>query len=53
MQIQEEYGIMRTGNVNEATWDAIANAFKNVTSSQLTDYTQFPGYTLNENTGGE
>lgn len=53
LQIQEEYGIMRTGNVNEATWDAIANAFKNVTSSQLTDYTQFPGYTLNENTGGE
>lgn len=48
MQIQGENGLIRTGNVNEATWDAIANSYKNVISSQQTESMQFPGSTLRQ-----
>ena len=43
MQIQGENGLMRTGNVNEATWNVIANEYKNVISSRQTESMQFPG----------
>ena len=48
MQLQGENGLIRTGNVNESTWDAIANEYKNVISSQQTESTQFPGSTLRQ-----
>lgn len=48
MQIQEENGLIRTGNVNESTWDVIANEYKNVISSQQTETRQFPGRTLRQ-----
>lgn len=48
MELQGEAGLIRTGNVNEATWDAIANQYKNIISSQQTEATQFPGSTLRQ-----
>ena len=49
MQIQEQNGLLRTGNVNEITWDAITNEYKNVVSSTNTGTTQYPGYVLRQN----
>lgn len=49
MQIQEENGLLRTGNVNRATWDAVANGYKNAVSSVNTAKTQYPGYVLKIN----
>lgn len=48
MQLQGENGLIRTGNVNESTWNAIANEYKNVISSQQTESMQFPGNTLRQ-----
>ncbi len=48
MQLQGEFGLIRTGNVNESTWNAIANEYKNVISSQQSERTQFPGNTLRQ-----
>ena len=47
--LQSANGIIRTGIVNEATWDAISNAYKNAVSATNPDYTQNPGFTLREN----
>lgn len=49
MQIQELYGLLRTGNVNEATWDAITNGYINSVSASNSSHTQYPGYVLKEN----
>ena len=53
--LQGANGIIRTGVVNEATWEAITNAYKNAVSATNPDYTQNPGFTLRENyrDGGE
>lgn len=48
MQIQGENGLIRTGNVNESTWNTIANEYKNVISSQQTESMQFSGSTLRQ-----
>lgn len=48
LQFQEQVGLMRTGNVNEQTWNAIANAYRDAIASQSSHYTQFPGYTLRQ-----
>ena len=48
LELQGEAGLIRTGNVNESTWDAIANQYKNVISSQQTESMQFPGATLRQ-----
>ena len=48
MELQGQNGLIRTGNVNEATWNAIANEYKNVISSQQTQSMQFPGVTLRQ-----
>ncbi len=49
MQLQQKLGLLRTGNVNESTWDAIANEYKNAVSSTNTAETQYPGRTLGLN----
>lgn len=49
MQIQELYSLLRTGNVNEATWDAIANGYKNAVSSENMAAMQYPGQVLRQN----
>jgi len=48
MELQGQNGLIRTGNVNEATWNAIANEYKNVISSQQTHSMQFSGVTLRQ-----
>lgn len=48
MQLQGDFGLIRTGNVNESTWDAIANEYKNIISSQQSESIQFPGNTLRQ-----
>lgn len=48
MQLQGDFGLIRTGNVNESTWDAIANEYKNIISSQQSESMQFPGNTLRQ-----
>ena len=48
MELQGENGLIRTGNVNESTWNAIANEYKNVISSQQTQSMQFPGVILRQ-----
>lgn len=48
MEIQGQNGLIRTGNVNESTWNAIANEYKNVISSQQTQSMQFPGVILRQ-----
>ena len=49
LTLQGLNGILRTGVVNEATWDAIVNSYKNAVSATNPSYTQHPGYTLKEN----
>ncbi len=48
MQLQGDLGLIRTGNVNESTWNAISNEYKNVISSQQNESMQFPGNTLRQ-----
>ena len=48
MQLQGDFGLIRTGNVNESTWDAIANEYKNIISSQQSESMHFPGNTLRQ-----
>lgn len=43
---QQAFDLPVTGNVNEQTWNSIANTYKNVVSATLTRPTQFPGRTL-------
>ena len=47
--LQGANGIIRTGVVNEATWDAITNAYKNAVSATNPDYRQNPGFTIRQN----
>lgn len=49
LELQEESGLIRTGNVNEPTWDAIVNLYKNAVSATNSEYNQSPGYTLQQN----
>ena len=49
LTLQGLNGILRTGVVNEATWDAIVNSYKNAVSATNPSYTQHPGYTLRGN----
>lgn len=51
MDLQGIYGIIRTGNVNEPTWNAITNAYRNSIISRTTQENQYPGYELSN--GGE
>ena len=48
MELQRQNGLIRTGNVNESTWNAISNEYKNVISSQQTQSMQFPGVILRQ-----
>ena len=48
IQLQSENELMRTGNVNESTWNVIANEYKNVVSSQQSEAMQFPGGTIRQ-----
>lgn len=56
-EYQRAFGLPVTGSVDKDTWDSIAETYKNVVSSTLTQPRQFPGYTIklgdkDENTVG-
>ncbi len=46
IRYQQSFGLPVTGTVDEATWNSVANLYKNVISETLTLPTQFPGKTL-------
>ena len=45
-QYQQAFDLPVTGEVDEETWNSIANTYKNVISATLTRPDQFPGVTL-------
>lgn len=45
---QRAFDLPVTGTVDKDTWDSIANTYKNVVSSTLTQPRQFPGRTLKQ-----
>lgn len=49
---QRQYGLTPDGIVGEGTWNRITSIYASLAEGSMTRFSQFPGYTVNENGAG-